>query len=183
MSAFLPAASGSHSPQRSYAPVAGQTTSPLDAYPSNGGVVYPTRVASSSSMATASSSHSYSDEERMADRSYAHARLKSESEETLSPVPTGGTIKGKARAEDYGYANGNGATEGDYDLGEIQRGGTVRANGRLGSIKGKERAWDAEGLAGDTDEGVNGSYPPVNEDEDEERKIQEVNNQSSATVH
>ncbi|WWC90013.1 uncharacterized protein L201_004943 [Kwoniella dendrophila CBS 6074] len=71
------------------------------------------------------------------------------SDETLSPTPSS-SRKGKERAveDDFG------------DIGEMHR---------MSSVKGKERAWDVE--RGKVDEQA--AYPPVNEVEEEERRIQE----------
>jgi hypothetical protein len=60
--------------------------------------------------------------------------------------------------------------EGGGDIGDIQR-GPRPANG-----KGKEKEWDPEQGRMDIEsvQSSDSSYPPVNEEDDEERKIQEV---------
>ena len=69
----------------------------------------------------------------------------------------------------------------EVDMGEIRRGSTIMSP-RLdkGKGKGKERAWDEEmgqgyeAYEGGSSEDGRGAYPPVNEEEEAERKIQAV---------
>lgn len=117
----------------------------------NGVVVYPKRVTSSSSSTSTDTSERERDPDRLG------VQLRSESEETLSP---GTNHKGKEP-----ILNGHRTALGfeEADLGEMRRVGT----------KGKEKQWDLE--RGDA---VGGDgfdrYPPLNETEEEERRIQEV---------
>lgn len=56
--------------------------------------------------------------------------------------------------------------QGEEDIGILQRQGAVP------SLKGKERAWDPE--MGREEIMNDSSYPPINQVEDEERRVQEV---------
>lgn len=94
------------------------------------------------------------------------ASIHSNSEETLSPSAS---AKGKQRAlsdDDLGDGDGDG------DMGELRRsdGGMVR----MDKGKGKERAWDAERGVVEVVDQRDEVYPPLNDVEQEEKRIQEV---------
>jgi len=155
-SLLAPISSTRNGASKSYTPLPDElnppfkNTAPALTVTRNGTVTYGKRVASSSSSTSTNS------DERGRNQDKLGAHLRSESEETLSPH------KGKERAMN-GYAHG------EADLGEMRR----------ADMKGKEKQWDPEqgmvqmdGAGGmDLDEG---RYPPLNETQEEERRIQEV---------
>ncbi|KAK6902955.1 hypothetical protein L486_08302 [Kwoniella mangroviensis CBS 10435] len=134
---------------KSYAPLADEVNpsfgnmAPAPVVTRNSAIVYGKR---SSSTISASSGES-EDLER------AGGQLQSQSEETLSPSAN---PKGKGRAIDDEMG----------DVGEVHR--TV-------SAKGKERAWDVEQGPRELhdQQASEGAYPPMNEVEEEERRIQQ----------
>ena len=161
MPSILSPTSLSHnSASRSYTPLADEinpeigNTVPSTTVSHNGTIVYAKRSA------TASSSTSTDPEgrERESDQLNCSPRLRSDSQETLSP----GTIhKGKEGITKR-------VSHEEADLGELRR-----EHG-----KGKEKHWDLEqgrvnalNTGGESDEG---RYPPLNEIEEEERRIREV---------
>lgn len=90
------------------------------------------------------------------DMQKAGMSMSNDSEETLSPSAS---RKGKERAKTPTFDSG--------DLGEVRR----------GSYKGKERVRDIEEGRIYSEEQLaseNSRYPPTNEAEEEERRIQEV---------
>ncbi|WVO13909.1 hypothetical protein L204_101533 [Cryptococcus depauperatus] len=136
---------------KSYAPLADEVNppfgniAPAPTVTENGTIVYDQRVASATSVA--SSSAGSDDLERVC------ARLKNDSQETLSPTRS---WKGKTRTESK-------LQDEETDVGEF----------RKSSYKGKERAWDVEqGQLTSAERIADSQYPPVNEVEEEERKIQ-----------
>lgn len=184
MSTLLQALPTTRSPERSYTPLGGASSSTASSpYASaHGAVIYPTRAASSSS-SVSGSSFSEHDGQTYDQRG---APLRSESEETLSPA---GRDKGKGAGAlvmpDGAYMHADEDT--GHDLGEIHRGGTIRANGNgngyAHSVKGKEREWDAataEELADGVEDIDDGRYPPSNGDQDAERRIQEVSSDTDS---
>ena len=151
------AGSSSSAADQSYSPLADEVNpsfgniAPAPVVAQDGTILYGKRIPDHSNPTSADSE----------DRDARGARLRSESEETLSPNKL---HKGKQRVMN-GYEHENG------DLGELRKdGGTVR-------VKGKAKQWDPErGMV--ESEGVvdleDGRYPPVNETEEEERRVQEV---------
>lgn len=118
---------------------------------------------SSSFSSDSSATNGYASTER-----HVYTQQPTGSDETLSAItPTGPTGKGKGRMPDVIVPEDEGDV-GDYKEKERERErkGKMRADGR-GS-----RVWDEE--QGRVEVYGGGSYPPTNEEEDEERKIQEV---------
>lgn len=73
----------------------------------------------------------------------------------------------------------NGAGAEDGDIGEIRRTNSAGGYGyRAGKVdvkgKGREQPWDVERGKVEEMYGGDAEYPPTNEEEDEERRIQEV---------
>lgn len=139
---------------RSYAPLADETnlsvttSAPVKTIPYNGSVMY--GQPGLSPMVAASSSLGLDDMQK------AGMSMRNDSEETLSPSAS---RKGKERAKTPTFDSG--------DLGEVRR----------GSYKGKERVRDIEEGRIYSEEQLaseNSRYPPTNEAEEEERRIQEV---------
>lgn len=141
---------------RSYAPLADETnlsvttSAPVKTIPynGNGSVMYGQPALSP--MVAASSSLGLDDMQK------AGMSMRNDSEETLSPSAS---RKGKERAKTPTFDSG--------DLGEVRR----------GSYKGKERVRDIEEGRIYSEEQLaseNSRYPPTNEAEEEERRIQEV---------
>lgn len=139
---------------RSYAPLADETnlsvttSAPVKTVPYNGSAMY--GQPGLSSMVAASSSLGLDDMQK------AGMSMRNDSEETLSPSAS---RKGKERAKAPTFDSG--------DLGEVRR----------GSYKGKERVRDIEEGRIYSEEQLpseNSRYPPTNEAEEEERRIQEV---------
>lgn len=139
---------------RSYAPLADETnlsvttSAPVKTIPYNGSVMYGQPALSP--MVAASSSLGLDDMQK------AGMSMRNDSEETLSPSAS---RKGKERAKTPTFDSG--------DLGEVRR----------GSYKGKERVRDIEEGRIYSEEQLaseNSRYPPTNEAEEEERRIQEV---------
>ncbi|OXB38983.1 hypothetical protein LQV05_004107 [Cryptococcus neoformans] len=138
---------------RSYAPLADETnlsvttSAPVKTVPYNGSAMY--GQPGLSSMVAASSSLGLDDMQK------AGMSMRNDSEETLSPSAS---RKGKERAKAPTFDSG--------DLGEVRR----------GSYKGKERVRDIEEGRIYSEEQLpseNSRYPPTNEAEEEERRIQE----------
>ncbi|WVQ98741.1 hypothetical protein IAU59_005872 [Kwoniella sp. CBS 9459] len=154
--------SPTHPSAKSYAPLADEVNppfgniAPAPTVTRNGTIVYSKRIPSTTS--TASSSADSDDLERVG------AQLRNDSEETLSPSSS---RKGKSRA--MGERPLMEQPESDLgDIGEIPR----------STHKGKERAWDLERgresiVEEPEDMQSQGQYPPVNETEEEERRIQD----------
>lgn len=140
---------------RSYTPLADEVnpsfgnTASTSTVRRNGTIVYAKRVASSSSSTSTDS------EEREPDLDRQESNFRSESEVTLS---ASSIQKGKERA-----TNGHGLGFEEADLGEMRREG----------LKGTEKRWDLEQGTAEM-EGGEGRYPPLNETEEEERRVQEV---------
>ncbi|ADV19542.1 hypothetical protein I305_02998 [Cryptococcus gattii E566] len=135
---------------RSYAPLIDETNSPIitstsKAVPYNGPAMY--GQPDLPPAVAASSSTGFDDLQK------AGMGMRSDSEEALSPSTS---RKGKERAKTPTF---------DGDLGEVRR----------GSYKGKERVWDIEqGIFSEEHlASENSCYPPTNEAEEEERRIQE----------
>ncbi|KAK8869802.1 hypothetical protein IAR55_000370 [Kwoniella newhampshirensis] len=134
---------------KSYAPLADEinppfgNTAPAPSVTRNGTIVYSKRSVSS----TSTDSTDSDDLERVG------AHLRNDSEETLSPRPS---RKGKEKARMDPLAEDSG------DIGEVRR----------ISVKGKERAWDVE-LGTETIDGQSDQYPPLNEAEEEEKRIRD----------
>ncbi|KAK1925042.1 hypothetical protein DB88DRAFT_539817 [Papiliotrema laurentii] len=140
---------------RSYTPLADELNPPYgDRAPTvtrNGTVVYGRRTSS------------YGSDEHDLDADYA-------SSSSLPRSPANETPPSDYRPDPKGKGKHRSALPlpmGDVDLGELQRGDTVRAR----NPKGKEKAWDVE--MGEEEEVVQDSYPPINEVEEEERRIQD----------
>lgn len=140
---------------RSYAPLADETnpsiatSAPTKTVPHNGSVIY--GQPSFPPMVAASSSV------RLNDLQKAGMSMRNDSEETLSPSAS---RKGKERAKTLTFDEGA--------LGEVKR----------ASYTGKERVRDIEEGRIYSEEQLaseNSRYPPTNEAEEEERRIQEVN--------
>lgn len=153
----IPSASSSG---KAYSPLSDEVNptfgnvAPVPTVTRNGTVVYAKRVNSFSS--TGSSDVQSSSVDRSS---------RTGSSETLSPIG-----KGRAVMDVNGYPGL--VLDDQYgDLGEIRRGSTIKG-------KGKERAWDEE--MGDRVEMMQGqdsgetSYPPLNDEEAEEKRIQDV---------
>ncbi|WWD15925.1 hypothetical protein CI109_100349 [Kwoniella shandongensis] len=132
---------------KSYAPLADEINPSFgNTAPSvtrNGTIVYSKRSVSSTSTTSTDSD----DLERVG------AQLRNDSEETLSPRPS---RKGKERARMNSLME-------EGDIGEMRR----------MSVKGKERAWDVEQGREEEFEQNAGQYPPLNETEEEEKRIQD----------
>jgi hypothetical protein len=104
--------------------------------------------------------------------------LRSESEETLNPA------RAKLAARETGHRSDDGEHPFEGDMGQIQRVegmglGTGSGYGlREGKVdykgKGKDKAWDLEQGRVEEVYGVSGRYPPTNEEEEEEKRVQEV---------
>lgn len=139
---------------KSYAPLSDEVNpsfgnvAPVPRVTRNGTIVYENQT--SSTMSSTSSADS-EDLER------AGTRLHNGSEETLSPSFS---RKGKSRA-----------LEGQEVLEEL---GDIGRTRRVASLKGKERAWDVEQGREESFTVPDGAYPPTNEVEEEERKVQQV---------
>nr|XP_019013549.1 uncharacterized protein I206_01619 [Kwoniella pini CBS 10737]OCF52330.1 hypothetical protein I206_01619 [Kwoniella pini CBS 10737] len=138
---------------KSYAPLSDEVNpsfgnvAPVPRVTRNGTIVYENQT--SSTMSSTSSADS-EDLER------AGTRLHNGSEETLSPSFS---RKGKSRA-----------LEGQEVLEEL---GDIGRTRRVASLKGKERAWDVEQGREESFTVPDGAYPPTNEVEEEERKVQQ----------
>lgn len=144
---------------RSYAPLIDETNPPITTstsktVPYNGPAMY--GQPDLPPAVAASSSTGFDDLQK------AGMSMRSDSEEALSPSTS---RKGKERAK---------APMFDGDLDEVRR----------GSFKGKERVWDIEqGIYSEEQlASENSCYPPTNEAEEEERRIQEVSECSYARV-
>ncbi len=155
MPSLLSPTMSNNSAGRSYTPLADEVnpsfgnTASTSTVRRNGTIVYAKRVASSSSSTSTDS------EEREPDLDRQESNFRSESEVTLS---ASSIQKGKERA-----TNGHGLGFEEADLGEMRREG----------LKGTEKRWDLEQGTAEM-EGGEGRYPPLNETEEEERRVQEV---------
>jgi hypothetical protein len=106
--------------------------------------------------------------------------LRSESEETLNPA------RAKLAARETGHRVGEGEHPFEGNMGQLQREegmglGTGTGSGyglREGKVdykgKGKDKAWDLEQGRVEEVYGVSERYPPTNEEEEEEKRVQEV---------
>ncbi|WVQ78280.1 hypothetical protein IAT38_000365 [Cryptococcus sp. DSM 104549] len=166
---------------KSYAPLADEVnppfghTAPAPTVTRNGTIVYggpaPAQHRTVSSSSAASSSADSDDLQRVG------AQMRNDSEETLSPSVS---RKGKER-EVFPPVDGRGGGYPQDYVGVSHEEGGDLGEMRRGSYKGKERAWDVEqGRAfppvhEETEvNGENGgAYPPLNEAEAEEKRIQD----------
>lgn len=147
---------GLHS-NKSYAPLADEVNPPFgNVAPSptsvNGSIVYSKRI--SSPTVTLDDHGPNASSSRV---------LREDSDDTLSGSDH--HRKGKGR----GHWSSTSTEEGD-ESGDI---GAVRSSYRLSKSKGKERAWDSDGYTRQV-EPETSSYPPLNDVEEEEKRVQAV---------
>ncbi|RSH88058.1 uncharacterized protein EHS24_000585 [Apiotrichum porosum] len=145
---------GLHS-NKSYAPLADEVNPPFgNVAPSptsvNGSIVYSKRI--SSPTVTLDDHGPNASSSRV---------LREDSDDTLSGSDH--HRKGKGR----GHWSSTSTEEGD-ESGDI---GAVRSSYRLSKSKGKERAWDSDGYTRQV-EPETSSYPPLNDVEEEEKRVQ-----------